>query len=248
MNLFWVMPLKRILSIAAVVTVVVLTVTLATALPTAEASRRIPIYEVEDDGCVAITFDAAWGADKTRLLADTLHQRSIRATFFLTGFWIEAHPDLVLYLHEKGMEIANHSVNHYHMGEMSAEECLQEIQQVNSAVFSITGVQPRLFRAPFGEYSNTLIETLDRLGMRCIQWNVDSLDWKGLSAQQLTERVLARAAAGSIILCHNNSDHIGEALPTVLDQLTAKGYRFVTVSQLLEGKEGTIDPQGKLHA
>lgn len=242
---------KQIVVAAAVVVCMVVSIVLGVCLGgnnTHADTRRLPVYCVEDDKQIAITFDAAWGADKTKGIVDELHSRGIAATFFLTGFWIEAYPQETVYIHEHGMEIGNHSEDHYNMGGMSMEDCYHQILSVNQAVNGLTGSTPRVFRAPFGDYGNNMIATLDRMGMTCVQWDVDSLDWKGLSADQLIERILAGTKGGSIILCHNNSDHILDALPTVLDTLTQQGYTFVTVSRLLEGKTGEIDNTGKLHA
>ncbi|MBO4534450.1 MAG: polysaccharide deacetylase family protein, partial [Clostridia bacterium] len=212
------------------------------------AERKLPIYSVEDDKRIAITFDASWGAERTKGIVDALYERGLKATFFLTGIWISAYPEETLYIHDHGMEIGNHSDHHYNMGKMTKEQCLEEIVAVNRQVYDLTGEYPTLFRAPFGDYGNTLIDTLEGIGMRCIQWDVDSLDWKGLDAATLYERITNGVQGGSIILCHNNSEHILEALPKILDDLTQEGYEFVTVSELLLGKEGTIDRTGKLHA
>ena len=112
---------------------------------------------------------------------------------------------------------------------------------------TITGVTPRVFRAPFGEYDDRLLSAVESAGMLPIQWDVDSLDWKGISAEEITERVVGKVTNGSIILCHNNSDHILEALPVILDELTAKGYRFVTIGELTYSENYTIDAQGVQH-
>ena len=83
--------------------------------------------------------------------------------------------------------------------------------------------------------------------MIAVQWDVDSLDWKGISGAEIIKRVVGKVKSGSIILCHNNSDHILDALPTILDELAAKGYKFVTVGELLYKDDYTIDAQGVQH-
>ncbi|HCJ01450.1 MAG TPA: deacetylase, partial [Clostridiales bacterium] len=115
------------------------------------------------------------------------------------------------------------------------------------AVRTLTGVTPKVFRAPFGEYDDKLLSCVESAGMIPVQWDVDSLDWKGISGAEIVKRVVGKVKNGSIILCHNNSDHILEALPTILDELTAKGYRFVTMSELIYHEEYTIDAQGVQH-
>lgn len=249
MRLFGVIKLKRVIW-AMIAAVCLVTVALGTGIPLAEAAgttRKLPVYSVEDEVKIAITFDASWGAERTKTIVDTLVRYGVKGTFFLTGIWIDQYPEETRYIAAAGMEIGNHSQNHYNMGKMARAEIAQEIDAVNEKLVALTGKRPQVFRAPFGDYGNALIEILGDKGMRCIQWDVDSLDWKGLPADTLQSRVLGKTQGGSIILCHNNSEHIAEALPTIIEELS-KRYTFVTVSELLEGKNGTIDHTGKLHA
>lgn len=248
MKAFAVVKRSHILVGVAILAVAVVVLGAVLGSVKAVAERRLPIYSVEDDKKIAITFDASWGAERTKGIVDALAERGLAATFFLTGIWIAEYPQETIYIHDKGMEIGNHSHHHYNMGKMTKAQCTEEIAWVNRQVHDLTGIYPTVFRAPFGDYGNTLIETLDEMGMRCIQWDVDSLDWKGLGADELYRRITEGVKGGSIILCHNNSDHILDALPKILDDLISKGYQFVTVSELLQDKQGTIDRQGKLHA
>ncbi|MBO7390588.1 MAG: polysaccharide deacetylase family protein [Clostridia bacterium] len=215
----------------------------------AKSERKLPIYRVDngEEKTIAISFDAAWGADKTRRIVETLQERGVKATFFLVGFWVDAYKDEVVYLADSGMEIGNHSKNHLHMNSLDATKVKEEIEYVNFAVRNLTGITPKVFRAPFGEYDDKVISSVEECGMKAIQWDVDSLDWKGISAKEIVDRVVNKVSNGSIILCHNNSDHILEALPVILDELTAKGYRFVTMSELVYADDYTIDAQGVQH-
>lgn len=250
MSVFGVVKMRSVvLMMIAVLLVAVLCggIGAGVAVAASKSARLLPVYCVEDERQIAITFDASWGAERTKGIVDELCRNGIQATFFLTGIWIDAYPEQTAYIAAHGMEIGNHSHHHYNMGDMDKDCILAEINYVNHRVMQLTGQTPKVFRAPFGDYGNTLITTLAELDMRCVQWNVDSLDWQGLAADVLTSRV-DKATAGSIILCHNNSDHILEALPQIIENMTAKGYTFVTVSALLAGKTGTIDHTGKLHA
>ena len=191
----------------------------------AKSTKKLPIYSVDngEENKIAISFDAAWGADKTKKIVDLLKGRNVKATFFLVGFWVDAYKDEVAYIADNGMEIGNHSKNHLHMNSLDANKAKEEIEYVNLAVRNLTGISPKVFRAPFGEYDDKLISCVEECGMTAIQWDVDSLDWKGISADEIINRVVGKTKSGSIILCHNNSDHILEALPVILDKLTAKG-------------------------
>ena len=215
----------------------------------AKSNRKLPVYRVDngEEKTIAISFDAAWGADKTRKIVEILCEKGAKATFFLVGFWVDAYKDEVVYLADNGMELGNHSKNHLHMSTLDASKDKEEIEYVNLAVRNLTGITPKVFRAPFGEYDDKLISAVEECGMKAIQWDVDSLDWKGISGEEIVKRVVGKVTGGSIILCHNNSDHILEALPVVLDELTAKGYRFVTVSELVYAEDYTIDAQGVQH-
>ena len=215
----------------------------------ARSNKKLPVYSVDnaDEKTIAISFDAAWGADKTKKIVDLLKERNLKATFFLVGFWVDAYKEEVAYIADNGMEIGNHSKNHLHMNSLDAAKTKEEIEYVNQAVRNLTGVSPVVFRAPFGEYDDQLISCVEDLGMLPIQWDVDSLDWKGISGNEIVKRVVSKVKSGSIILCHNNSDHILDALPTILDELTQKGYKFVTVGELVYHDNYTIDAQGVQH-
>ena len=212
----------------------------------AKSAKKLPVYCVDNGGenTIAISFDAAWGADKTKKIVDILKERNLKATFFLVGFWVDAYKDEVVYIADNGMEIGNHSKNHLHMNSLDATKIKEEIEYVNHAVRNLTGITPKVFRAPFGEYNDQLIASVEECGMIPVQWDVDSLDWKGISGDEIIKRVVGKAKSGSVILCHNNSEHILDALPAILDELTAKGYRFVTVSELVYADDYTIDAQG----
>ncbi len=215
----------------------------------AKSTKKLPVYRVDngEDNAIAISFDAAWGADKTKRIVDLLTERNLKATFFLVGFWADAYKEEVAYIADNGMEIGNHSKNHLHMNSLDEVKTKEEIEYVNHAVRTLTGVTPKVFRAPFGEYDDKLISCVEECGMTAVQWDVDSLDWKGISGAEIIKRVVGKVKSGSIILCHNNSDHILDALPTILDELTAKGYKFVTVGELLYKDDYTIDAQGVQH-
>ena len=205
------------------------------AVSTWAAARELPVYRVDTgtDKVIAVTFDAAWGDEKTQDILDILSARDGKATFFLVGFWADAYPQQVKAIDEAGCEIGNHSSTHPHMSELDSEAIAREIVETNEKITALTGQVPTLFRPPYGDYDNEVISTVRDLGMEAVQWDVDSLDWKNLGAQPMIDRVLEKTSPGSIILFHNNSDYILEALPVILDALAGEGYRFVTVSDLL---------------
>ncbi len=213
------------------------------------AGRKLPIYCVKrDNKAVSLTFDAAWGNEDTQTLIDILTSYSVRATFFLVGQWADKYPESVKALSDAGMEIGNHSNVHPHMAQMTEKQIMDEVNACNEKIEAITGAAPTLFRCPYGEYNDTVIGTLDDMGIRTIQWNVDSLDWKDLSAAEIFTRVKNGVTPGSIILFHNAAKHTPEALPEIIEYLLSEGYEIVPVSELLLTGEYEIDHTGMMKA
>lgn len=210
--------------------------------------RLIPIYNVStEEKKVAITFDSAWGADKTEKIIQTLNDYNVRATFFLCGFWVEDYPDLVKKIDENGIEIGTHSNTHPDLTKLPEENIRLELSTSCELIKNITNKDVKLFRAPFGAYNNTLLTITDEMNIKTIQWDVDSLDWKGLSGVEICERVMSRVKNGSIILCHNNSDNILDGLPLLLERLINAGYDVVSVGELIYWDNYYIDHAGVQH-
>ena len=210
--------------------------------------KEKPIYSVEtDEKKIPISFDAAWGADKTRNILDILDSYEVHATFFLVGFWVEKYPDMVKEIYDRGHEIGNHSQNHPEMSKLSKQQMIQEITSVNEQIEAITGQAPTVFRPPYGDYSDAVVLTLRELNMHAIQWSIDSLDWKEYGRQPLVERVLKKVCPGDIILFHNNAKYTPEALPEILENLTAQGYAVCSISELIYTEDYTVDMQGIQH-
>lgn len=243
--MFAVVKKNHLIAIIALVLVVVFSLTTVAVITVSAEKKMLPIYCTDDNERVAISFDAAWGSDKTKRIVDICSEYGIRATFFLTGFWIDANQDALRYIYEHGFELGNHSENHYNMSGLSKEKQKQEITSVNEKIKAVTGVYPILFRAPFGDYNNNLLKGIEELNMYCIQWDVDSLDWKGLSADELINRVVPKVKNGSIVLFHNNSDHIVEALPAIIEGIMSKGYSLVSIGDLIYKDNYSIDSNGK---
>lgn len=227
---------------------VALHLTGAYAVYTGGRVRELPIYSVErEDRCISITFDCAWGTEHTDAILEALSRENVRATFFMVEFWAERYPEYVRKIDEAGHEIGTHSATHSKMSQMGEEAIRAEFASSSAAITAVTGKKVSLFRAPFGDYDDLLIRTAAEAGLSTIQWDVDSLDWKDLSANDIAMRVINRVQPGSIILCHNNGLHTAEALPVIIATLKNSGYTFVPVGELiLPG--GTIDANGRQHA
>lgn len=207
--------------------------------------RLVPIYCVEkEEKVVSITFDCAWGTEYTDSLLDALKRSDVRATFFMVEFWTEKYPDFVNKIKESGCEIGTHSSTHSYMSKLNAADIKAELTSSAGAIEKITGEKVELFRAPYGDYDDELIKTASELGFYTVQWDVDSLDWKDLSASDIAMRVINGVKNGSIILMHNNGLHTAEAVPIILETLKNRGYTFVPVGELIYRENYVIDGTG----
>lgn len=216
------------------------------AIGASASARQLPIYCVQrDQKLVSISFDAAWGNEDTQQLIDILQKYQVPATFFVVGDWVDKYPDSVKALHDAGHEIMNHSNTHAHYPQLSAEEVIADLNACNDKIEGVTGVRPTLVRLPYGDYDDKSISAVRSLGMEPIQWDVDSLDWKDLSAAEITKRVTSKVCPGSIVLFHNAAKHTPEALPGVIERLLQDGYTFVPISQIILEGEYTIDHTGR---
>lgn len=212
----------------------------------AATTRQLPIYCVQrDQKLVSLSFDAAWGNEDTQQLIDILGKYNVKVTFFVVGEWVDKYPESVKALSDAGHEVMNHSNDHAHFNSLSAEEIVANINACSDKIEAVTGVRPTLFRPPYGEYDDHVITAVRGMGVEPIQWDVDSLDWKELSAPEITKRVTGKVQPGSIILFHNAALHTPEALPGIIEALLQEGYSFVPISQLLLTGEYTIDHTGR---
>lgn len=187
----------------------------------------------------------AWGNEDTKNLIDIFEKYDIKVTFFVTGEWAAKYPESVKQLFDAGHDIMNHSDAHKHMSKMSVEDIVEDINECNEKITKITNITPSLFRPPYGDYNNTLIKTLRDMKMYTIQWDVDSLDWKDLTADNINKKVLKKIKNGSIVLFHNGAKNTPAALPSLIEKLKDDGYEFVKVADLIIKENYTIDHTGK---
>ena len=210
--------------------------------------RSLPIYSVDiEEKKIAISFDCAWGVEYTDKLLDIMEKNDVKCTFFAVQFWVEKYPEYAQKIVDSGHELGTHSRTHSYMSKLSKEEIVDELKTSCEAIEKATGQKTNLFRAPYGDYDNLLIDTAKEMGLYTIQWDVDSLDWKNLSGTEIALRIVNGAKNGSIILCHNNGLHTAEALPMIFSTLKNRGYEFVPIGQLIYKDNYTIDTNGRQH-
>ncbi|MCM8711630.1 polysaccharide deacetylase family sporulation protein PdaB [Clostridium sp. SYSU_GA19001] len=208
--------------------------------------KKVPIYSVETkDKKIALTFDLSWGNDNTSKILDILDEYKVKATFFLVGAWIDDNENLVKDIVKRGHELGNHTNKHPDMTKISKEKMLQDIMSCEAKIIAISGQSTKLFRCPSGAYNDLVIETVQNAGYYCIQWDVDSIDWKEHGADIEYNRVIKKTKPGSILLYHNTAKYTPETLPKVIKKLQEDGYSFVKVSDLIYKNNFYIDAAGK---
>ena len=211
-----------------------------------QAGKLLPVYSVERDGkTVCITFDAAWEDADTQDIINILKKYDIRATFFVTGDFVDRCADSVKALYDAGHEIANHSDQHPHPNKLSAEKLKEDTLKCDEKIKAVTGKNLPLYRSPYGEYNNAVIQTINSMGYSFIQWDTDSLDYKDLTAEQITERITKRVRPGSIVLFHNGTKNTAKALPGILEKLIADGYTFLPAGEMIYRENYYIDHTGR---
>lgn len=211
-------------------------------------AKKLPVYSVETpQKQVAITFDAAWAAGDTERILSILKENNIKATFFLCGIWIDKNPELLRALQDQGHDIGNHGDTHAHVASLSYEGNIKEITNAHTKVKTALGLDMTLFRPPYGEYNDTVLNAAEALKYQSVQWSVDSLDWKGLSVEEIINRILKspNLKNGAIILFHSDAEHTADALDIIIRGLKNMGYEIVPVSELIYTEGYEVDHTGR---
>ena len=183
---------------------------------------------------IAMTFDDGPSATLTPKLLDLLAAHHIKATFFVIGENVAEHREIVERAAREGHEIANHSWSHPNFGKMSDEGVRRQLTRTDDAIKNATGVRPTLLRPPYGSITARQKRWIhDEFGYQIILWDVDPYDWKRPGPSVVCNRILKETRPGSIVLSHDIHPGTIEAMPSTFDQLQAKGFKFVTVSELI---------------
>lgn len=207
--------------------------------------KQLPIYGVDtSDKKVAISFDAAWGDEYAGEILDILDKNDVKTTFFLVEFWVDEYPNWVKEFDKKGHEIGNHSATHPYMSELNERQIVEELKRTEEKVSKLTKKKTKLFRPPYGDYNDRLIEVCKDNDYNVIQWSIDSLDWKEKGVQPVVDKVVKNVTNGSIILFHNNAKYVTGYLPIILKELKDKGYEVVPISELIYKDNYYIDHRG----
>lgn len=183
---------------------------------------------------IALTFDDGPHPQNTPRLLDILKQRNVKATFYVVGTNVKRYPEIMRRIVAEGHEIGNHTVNHPNLSKMSDAGVRQELSATHDAVLAATGVPPRTLRPPYGAITAAQKSWIRRdFGYPSILWSVDPEDWKKPGSATVTSRLVSGASPGGILLVHDIHAPTVDAIPATIDQLLARGFQFVTVTQLI---------------
>ena len=208
-------------------------------------SKLLPIYNVQtDEKKVAFTMNCAWNADDIDSILETLKNNNVKITFFIVGDWIDKFPDAVKKINSEGHEIASHSNTHPHVNNLSYEENIKEIEESNKKIDNITGKKTKVYRPPYGEYNDTVIKAAQDKGYYCIQWSLDTLDYTGITGEEMWKRLDGKIKSGDIILSHNGTKHTADSLDMLIKNIKNKGLEIVPVSNLIYKDNYKINSNG----
>lgn len=215
---------------------------------TTTSSKLLPIYSVDTkENKVALTINCAWNAEDIDLILQTLSENQVKATFFIVGDWASKFPDAVKKIYETGNEIANHSESHPHVNNLNYEKNLEEINKCSERIKNLTGNATKFYRGPYGEYNDTVIKASQDANHTMIQWSIDTLDYNGLTYEQMWQRIEQKLEKGSIILMHNGTENTALSLDEIIKSIKQKGYDLVTISELVYEDDYYIDNSGTQH-
>ena len=215
------------------------------AIPASTTEKYLPIYNVQtEENKIAFTMNCAWNADDIDSILETLKNNDVHITFFMVGDWVDKYPEAVKKIYEAGHEIGSHSNTHPHVNNLSSEKNLEEINLSVNKIQKITGYKTNLYRAPYGEYNNIVIKTAQENGFYTIQWNLDTLDYQGLTGEEMWDRLKNKLDGGSIILSHNGTKHTADSLDMLIKNIKSSGFQLVTISELIYKDNYSINNNG----
>jgi peptidoglycan/xylan/chitin deacetylase (PgdA/CDA1 family) len=205
------------------------------AKPAGTPAPRLVYSDVHvDEPYIALTFDDGPHATLTPKLLDLLASRHIKATFFVLGECVQQNPQVLQRAAREGHEIGSHSWSHPQLNRMSDDGVRSQLKRTDDLIKSLIGVRPSLFRPPYGALTSRQKKWIpEEFGYKIILWDVDPLDWKEPGPATVTNRIVKNTRAGSIVLSHDIHRGTIEAMPATIDQLLAKHFKFVTVSELI---------------
>jgi peptidoglycan/xylan/chitin deacetylase (PgdA/CDA1 family) len=195
-----------------------------------------PAVDCMHRSCIALSFDDGPNSATTPAILDVLEQRHVAASFFLVGSHISGNEGIVRRMAASGYEIGNHTWDHRDMTKLTPEQVRQELLQTQTAIAATGAPLPTLYRPPYGSVDPNIVK---EAGLQMALWNEDPRDWQATDPVLLAQTIVDNARSGGVVDLHDIHQVTVDALPTVLDQLQAKGFTFVTVSDLMRSRPRT---------
>lgn len=208
-------------------------------------NENLPIYNVQtEDNVISLTMNCAWNAGDIDSILDTLKKCNVKITFFIVGDWADKYPEAVKKINENGHEIGNHSNTHPHVNKLNIDENCEEITKCSEKLKNITGKEINLYRCPYGEYNSNVINAANSLNYYSIQWTLDTLDYTGLTGNEMWNRLDKNLKKGDIILMHNGTKHTADSLELIIKNIQNKGFEIKKVSDILYKDNYKINQNG----
>ena len=244
------MTRKQILRItavvlAAIVAVLIIVFAITGSVTASAQAEKMPVCSVgRGDNKIALTFNCAWDASDIDTLLDTLGKNDAKATFFVTGEFCGTHPDAVRKMSDGGHSVQSCTDKNIHIKGMNINDLIADAKAASQKIKALTGKEPKLYRAPFGDFDDKTLTTLEGMGLVPVQWSVDSKDLDDPDAVSIKKRVLENTGSGSILLFHNESTVNGDTLAQIITGLKQKGFETVRAEELLFSDNYVIDENG----
>ncbi|HZW69155.1 MAG TPA: polysaccharide deacetylase family protein, partial [Pseudogracilibacillus sp.] len=162
---------------------------------------------------------------------------NVKATFFMLGKSINRFPEVAKQVADEGHEIANHSITHANLNKAKKSEIQKEVIDSKKIIQEVTGIEPKLFRPPYGEYNDAVIKAANASDQTIVMWSVDTLDWKHKDKNKVINLTMTKSTAKSIVLLHDIHESTADALPGIIEKMQKEGFEFVTTSELIKHLE-----------
>ena len=205
----------------------------------------LPVRAAPSDRYVALTFDDGPSGKYTRQLLDGLYDRGVKATFLLCGYRLKEYPDIAQRIYEEGHEIGYHGYSHDNMKDMSRRQIAQELEDTQNLL--PPGCRPKFLRPPGGLSGDGVRQVSQAKNLAILSWSVDPRDWACKDKAIIRKAVLDRVTDGDIVLLHDMSSSSVQAALEIVDELLARGFQIVTVSQLAKARNTSLRP-GQVYA
>lgn len=193
-----------------------------------------PIYQGnEENKAIALTCNVFWGEEHIGRMLEVLAEKEVKATFFIGGTWAEKYPELVKKISDQGHEIGSHGYSHPHPDQLTCEANKKDIAKAENIIQQITGEKPILYAPPYGERGSVVLQAAEEMGYRTILWSIDTIDWQRPAPEVIKNRILSKVHNGGIVLMHPTAP-TANALPVIIEELKGRGYRLITVGEMLQ--------------